>query len=121
MADSLEKLDYSGNFAKILKWTANLGAALIYNLPQMASLANRLSEKKVFLEEVKDLKELLAEHFQAIDDKQARDFDHTNFKNQILKTTPFFIFFENETRSNQPTKQGEQCDECAPNVGRIAA
>jgi hypothetical protein len=43
---SLKQLDYSGDFAKVLKWTANLGAALIYNLPQIILLADRITTKK---------------------------------------------------------------------------
>ncbi len=43
MADSLKELGYSGNTAEALKWIANLGAALIYNLPQMLALANSLN------------------------------------------------------------------------------
>lgn len=43
MADSLKKLGYSGNIAEALKWIANLGAALIYNLPQMLALADSLN------------------------------------------------------------------------------
>jgi hypothetical protein len=43
MADSLKELGYSGNIAEALKWIANLGAALIYNLPQMLALANSLN------------------------------------------------------------------------------
>lgn len=35
MAASLKEFGYSGNIAEVLKWIANLGAALIYNLPQM--------------------------------------------------------------------------------------
>lgn len=43
MADSLKELEYSGNIAETLKWIANLGAALIYNLPQMLNLADSLT------------------------------------------------------------------------------
>jgi hypothetical protein len=43
MADSLKEIGYYGNTAEALKWTANLGAALIYNLPQMLVLANSLN------------------------------------------------------------------------------
>lgn len=45
MADSLKKLNYSGSAAELLKWSANLGAALIYNAAQMANLANSLSTR----------------------------------------------------------------------------
>lgn len=44
MADSLKELTFSGNTAELLNWVANLGAALIYNLPQMLALANRLGK-----------------------------------------------------------------------------
>ncbi|MFZ2486365.1 MAG: hypothetical protein WAW84_07240 [Candidatus Rickettsiella isopodorum] len=47
MADSLKEVGYSGNLAEALKWIANLGAALIYNLPQMLTLANSLNAPAV--------------------------------------------------------------------------
>lgn len=44
MADSLKELGYSeGSLADALKWIANFGAALVYNLPQMLSLADSLT------------------------------------------------------------------------------
>lgn len=45
MADSLKELEYSGNIAELLNWLSNFGAALIYNLPQMLALANRLGKE----------------------------------------------------------------------------
>ncbi|TLY47152.1 MAG: hypothetical protein E6K54_07260 [Gammaproteobacteria bacterium] len=44
MAGSLKELGCSeGNIAEALKWIANLGAALVYNLPQMLNLADSLT------------------------------------------------------------------------------
>jgi hypothetical protein len=44
MADSLKELESSGSTVELLNWLSNLGAALIYNLPQMLALANRLGK-----------------------------------------------------------------------------
>lgn len=73
MADSLKELGYSGNIAEALKWIANLGAALIYNLPQMLNLAdsltttadnNRLNDLKKHLEiQVKNLDASTVQNF----------------------------------------------------------
>jgi hypothetical protein len=46
MQQSLKHLNYSGGIAEALAWIANLGAAFIYNLPQMIHLADRVIEKK---------------------------------------------------------------------------
>lgn len=51
MADSLKELEYSGSMVELLNWSSNLGAALIYNLPQMLALANRLGKDTVIVSE----------------------------------------------------------------------
>lgn len=73
MADSLKELGYSGNTAEVLKWIANLGAALIYNLPQMLALANNLNAPEVSIQ-LHDLKENLEDHVKNLDSSNIQNF-----------------------------------------------
>lgn len=66
MADSLKELGYSGNIAEALKWIANLGAALIYNLPQMLALANSLNAPAAS-NQLNDLKKELEGQIETLD------------------------------------------------------
>jgi hypothetical protein len=66
MADSLKELGYSGNIAEALKWIANLGAALIYNLPQMLALANSLNAPAAS-NQLNDLKKDLEGQIETLD------------------------------------------------------
>lgn len=68
MADSLKKLGYSGDIAKALKWTANLGAALIFNLPQATG-----SDASAISNQLNDLKGKLED--------QVKNFDSSNIQN----------------------------------------
>lgn len=75
MKDGLKRLKYSGYFAEILKWVANLGAALIYNLPQIAALADRLSKKRnIVPDSFNRFKDSLHEYIQPMDANQLKAF-----------------------------------------------
>lgn len=73
MADSLKELGYFGNTAEALKWIANLGAALIYNLPQMLALANNLNAPEVSIQ-LNDLKENLEDQVKNLDSSNIQNF-----------------------------------------------
>lgn len=44
-ADTLKKINYSGYLSEVLKWEANLSAALLYNYPQILAFIQRYSDK----------------------------------------------------------------------------
>lgn len=79
MADSLKELGCSEvNVAKALKWLANLGAALIYNLPQMLNLADSLTAVPSDNKQLNDLKKHLEDQVKNLD---IHNID--NFKNGL--------------------------------------
>ncbi|EDP45754.1 hypothetical protein [Rickettsiella grylli] len=80
MADSLKKMDYSGDIAEALKWIANLGAALIYNLPQMLALTN--VDTPQLSPELTVLKQTLEDHVQHLDTSTLEDFK-TNLSSKL--------------------------------------
>lgn len=86
MADSLKELSCSeGNIAEALKWTANLGAALIYNLPQMLSLADSVTAP-ADNKQLSDLKKHLEDEVKKLDSSNV-----DNFKNELRnKAMSFF-------------------------------
>ncbi len=87
MADSLKELGYSeGNIAETLKWTANLGAALIYNLPQMLNLADSLTAVPADNKQFNDLKKHLKDQVKNLD---APNID--NFKNGLRNNVMSFF------------------------------
>lgn len=75
MADSLKELEYSGSIAELLKWSANLGAALIYNAPQIAALANSLSIP-VMNHELKELKKHLEASIKNLHVSNIQNYKH---------------------------------------------
>ncbi len=91
MADSLKELGCSeGNIAEALKWTANLGAALIYNLPQMLNLADNLTAVPVDNKQLNDLKKHLEDQVKNLN---APNID--NFKNGLRNNLiSFFSYFQ---------------------------
>jgi hypothetical protein len=91
MADSLKELGYSeGNIAETLKWIANLGAALIYNLPQMLNLADSLTAVPSDNKQLSDLKKHLEGQVKNLD---ASNID--NFKNGLRnKVMRFFSDYQ---------------------------
>ena len=42
---TLKKINYSGYLSEVLKWEANLSAALLYNYPQILAFIQRYSDK----------------------------------------------------------------------------
>jgi hypothetical protein len=91
MADSLKELEYSGNTAEILNWLSNLGAALIYNLPQMLALANRLQKEKISVtEELNTLKIKLKTQINSLNNLQ----DIKDFKYNLPSNRSILNFFK---------------------------
>ena len=87
MADSLKELGCSeGNIAEALKWLANLGAALIYNLPQMLHLADSLTAVPSDNKQLNDLKKHLEDQVENLD---THNID--NFKNGIRNNVMSFF------------------------------
>lgn len=87
MADSLKELGCSeGNIAEVLKWLANLGAALIYNLPQMLHLADSLTAVPSDNKQLNDLKKHLEDQVKNLD---APNID--NFKNSLRNNVMSFF------------------------------
>ncbi len=80
MADSLKKMEYSGNAAEALKWIANLGAALIYNLPQMLALIPLSTP--TLSPQLNSLKQELEDHVQRLNTTTLQDFK-TNLTNKF--------------------------------------
>jgi hypothetical protein len=100
MADSLKKLEYSGNTAEILNWLSNLGAALIYNLPQMLALANRLQKEKISVpKELNTLKISLEAQINFLNNIQEIKFFKDNLANNLLILNFFKISSRNENDS----------------------
>ncbi len=82
MADSLKELGYSGNIAEALKWIANLGAALIYNLPQMLALADNLNTAEGS-NQLTDLKKNLEDQIKNLDSSNLQDF-RSGLRNNVM-------------------------------------
>lgn len=82
MADGLNELGYSGSMAEALKWTANLGAALIYNLPQMLALAKRLNAPTAS-KQLNDLKNHLENKVKKLNSIHAIHYFKNNFSSQV--------------------------------------
>lgn len=98
MADSLKELGYSGNIAEVLKWIANLGAALIYNLPQMLILAKSMNAPEINI--LLDLKEHLE-----IRVKNLNASNVQNFKTELPNIVSNFFndpVAENTNRHDYP-------------------
>ena len=92
MADSLKELEYSDNIADALKWIANLGAALIYNLPQMLALANSLNAPAVS-NQLNELKKNLVDQVKNLDSSNIQ-----NFKTELPNiVSSFFRDYTEET------------------------
>lgn len=91
MADCLKELGCSeGSIAEALKWIANLGAALIYNLPQMLNLADSLTEVPAHNKQLNDLKKHLEDQVKPLDGPNI-----DNFKNGLRnKVMSFFNHYQ---------------------------
>lgn len=91
MGDSLKELGCSeGSIAEALKWIANLGAALIYNLPQMLNLADSLTEVPAHNKQLNDLKKHLEDQVKPLDGPNI-----DNFKNGLRnKVMSFFNHYQ---------------------------
>lgn len=93
MADSLKELGYSeGSMAEALKWIANLGAALVYNLPQMLNLADSLTAP-ASNQQLTELKKHLEDQVKNLN---AENID--NFKPELRNNVMGFF------RNYQPTE-----------------
>lgn len=91
MADSLKELEYSGNIAKLLNWLSNLGAALIYNLPQMLALANRLGKETATVSgTLGTLQTSLKDEINSLEDDPKAIID---FKNNLSNNHHIINFF----------------------------
>lgn len=91
MEDSLKTLNYSGNFAEALKWISNSTAAFLYNLPQIASLADRLSRKKNSIPNAFYLfQSSLYEYIQPMDTNQFESFIEAAPSNITQRASNFF-------------------------------
>ncbi|HEY2566132.1 MAG TPA: hypothetical protein VGH95_00245 [Candidatus Aquirickettsiella sp.] len=100
MADSLKELGYSGNIAEALKWIANLGAALIYNLPQMLILANSMNAPEVNIQ-LNDLKKHLEVQVKNLDASNVQNFK-TELPNTISNFFNIYNAVENTDRHDFP-------------------
>jgi hypothetical protein len=100
MADSLKELGYSGSIAEALKWIANLGAALIYNLPQMLILANSMNAPEVNIQ-LSDLKKHLEVQVKNLDVSNVKNFK-TELPNTISNFFNIYNPAENTDRHDYP-------------------
>lgn len=97
MADSLKELEYSGNTAELLNWLSNFGAALIYNLPQMLALANRLGKETVIVPEtLNTLQRSLKAKINSLENSSAI----TDFNNNLINEPLIINFFSKPRNEN---------------------
>ncbi len=87
---SLKNLGYSGNFAEVLKWVANLGAALIYNLPQIILLANRITSDKnnELAENIKHLIQTIKKDIESENTHPYQTFMNALARGQLVLSAP---------------------------------
>ena len=101
MADSLKALEYSGNMAESLNWLSNLGAALIYNLPQMLALANRLGNETTVATDASNLR---LSPLQTDLENEIRSLRNcaeiTDFKNNLTENDYISNFFKAPHQTN---------------------
>ncbi|KAF5271674.1 hypothetical protein FQR65_LT05295 [Abscondita terminalis] len=100
MADSLKELGYSGNVAEALKWIANLGAALIYNLPQMLNLADSLTAT-ADNDQLNNLKKHLEIQVKNLDASDVKNFK-TGLPNTLSNFFNTYHPAENTDRQHYP-------------------
>ena len=108
MADSLKELEYSGNTTEILNWLSNLGAALIYNLPQMLALANRLGKEKISVPaRLNTLQINLEADINSLENLETV----RNFKNNLAGNSHIVTFFS----KSSPNKNNSSINNCSQN------
>jgi hypothetical protein len=101
MADSLKALAYSGNMTESLNWLSNLGAALIYNLPQMLALANRLGNEKTVDAGASDAPlSLLQKNLENEISSLKNCKEITDFKNNLTENNDISNFFKEPHQKN---------------------
>lgn len=108
MADSLKALEYSGNMAELLNWLSNLGAALIYNLPQMSALANRLGNEKTVAADTSNTQLSL---LQTDLENEIRSLqtckEITDFKNNLAENNNISNFFKALHQTNHSNSSNQ--------------
>lgn len=90
MQQSLKHLNYSGNMAEALAWIANLGAAFIYNLPQMIHLADRITKKnKEIPEDIQNSIQATKTYIEALPSATLQSFIAEPTANRLFISTLF--------------------------------